>query len=97
MMFLIVLDLRSNDPLVRKRIEAAVKTLGNWSNRLTNTWLLETKTESARSLRDKLGQFTTETDRLFIARVSKNWAGRNMGAGFPEWLQRREFGTFPND
>ena len=32
--------------------------------------------------------------RLFVARVSENWAGRNMGNGFPEWLKGRKFGTF---
>ena len=30
------------------------------------------------------------------ARISKHWAGRGMGSGFPEWMERREFGTFSN-
>ena len=35
-------------------------------------------------------------DRLLVARISRNWAGTNMGQGFPDWMQRREFGQFPN-
>jgi hypothetical protein len=33
-------------------------------------------------------------DKLFVGRVSRNWAGRGLGNGFPEWLNRREFGKF---
>ena len=30
-------------------------------------------------------------DRIFVAEIKKNWAGRGMGEGFPEWMQRRKF------
>ena len=96
MMFLVVLDDRSGDPLVRDRVEKAIKGMGNWSNRLKNAWLLESRTLGARRIRDQLKPHLNETDRLFVARISRNWAGRNMGAGFPEWMQRRDFGNFPN-
>ena len=33
-------------------------------------------------------------DRIFVARVSQNWAGINMGDKFPDWLKSRNFGTF---
>lgn len=95
MMYMIATDVRSGDALVKERLAAAIKTMGNWSNRLDNCWLLETNT-SARRIRDHLKQFLGERDRLFVARISRNWAGRNMGQGFPEWMQRREFGDFPN-
>ncbi len=96
MMFIIVIDLRSGDPLVMERVEAAVKSMGNWSNRLAHTWLLETRTLGARRIRDQLKPFLNESDRLMVARISRNWAGRNMGAGFSEWMERRDFGKFPN-
>lgn len=95
MMYLIVFDIENGDPLVKERLAAAIKTMGNWSNRLNSAWMLETNT-SARRIRDHLKQFMGERDRLFVARISRNWAGRNMGQGFPEWMQRREFGDFPN-
>ncbi len=94
MMFMIVVDPRNEDPIVKGQIEAAIKTMGNWSNRMSNVWILETSDRGARGIRDHLKQFVGEQDRLFVARMSRNWAGRNMGNGFPEWMQRREFGAF---
>ncbi|NOY25793.1 MAG: hypothetical protein GXP62_07950, partial [Oligoflexia bacterium] len=58
-------------------------------------WMVETNT-SARRIRDHLKQSLGDRDRLFVARISRNWAGRNMGEGFPEWMSRRDFGDFPN-
>ena len=95
MMFLIVLDVRSKDVLVRERVDAAIRTLGNWSNRLEGAWMLESSTLSASAIRDQLKQHLNEADRMFVARISRNWAGRNMGQGFPEWMARRDFGEFP--
>lgn len=96
MVFIIIADIRSNDPVIRERIDAAVRTMGNWSNRLDKAWLLETDRLGARGIRDQLKQFLSEPDRLFVARISKNWAARNMGNGFSEWMGRRSFGEFPN-
>jgi len=96
MMFIVILDVKSKTGLVSERVEAAIKTMGNWSNRLDSGWLLEVNGRGARGIRDHLKQFLGEEDRMFVARISRNWAGRNMGGGFPEWMQRREFGQFPN-
>jgi hypothetical protein len=99
MMFMIVLQPQSG-PVVKERVDAAIKTLGNYSSRMTDTnvWMLESSTRGARAIRDHLKQFieAEKGDRLFVARFSRNWAGTNMGPGFPEWMQRREFGDFPN-
>jgi hypothetical protein len=93
-MYLVILDPRSNDPVVRERVEGAIKLMGNWSNRMTNCWMLESKNKGARQIRDDLKPFLGDQDRLFVARISRNWAGRGMGEGFPEWIGRRDFGTF---
>lgn len=95
MMFIITFHVENGDPIVSERMAAAIKTMGNWSNRIPGAWLLESET-SARRIRDHLKQFLGERDRLFVARISRNWAGRNMGTGFPEWMERRKFGEFPN-
>ncbi len=95
MMFLITFHVENADPIVTERLGAALKTMGNWSNRIPGAWLLESD-RSARQIRDHLKQFMGERDRLFVARISRNWAGRNMGTGFPEWMERRKFGDFPN-
>ena len=95
MMFMIALDLRSNDTAVKEKLESEIKALGNWSNRLGDTWLLQTKL-NARQVRDLVKQHIPEgsVDKVFVARISRNWAGFNMGAGFPEWIARQDFGTF---
>jgi hypothetical protein len=51
---------------------------------------------SASQIRDHLKQFMGNQDAVFVARISSNWAGRNMGKGFPEWVARRDFGQLKN-
>ena len=68
----------------------ALKSLGNWSNRIEGAWLLETNL-SPRQVRDLLGTHMGPTDRIFVARITQNWAGRGMGQGFPDWMGRRKF------
>lgn len=67
----------------------ALKAMGNWSNRVEGSWLLETNL-TPRQVRDLLGQHMKPQDRLFVARITQNWAGRGMGEGFPEWMGRRK-------
>ena len=91
----------SGDPNVTEtlnRLDAGIKALGNWSSRIPGSWILEVRNMNASNIRDRLKQFINDEkgDRLFVARISKNWAGRNMGNGFPDWLKGREFGTFAN-
>ena len=95
MMFMIALDLRSNDSAVKEKLEAEIKGLGNWSNRLGDTWLLQTN-NNARQVRDLLKQHVPERSvaKVFVARISRNWAGCYMGPGFPEWIGRQDFGAF---
>ena len=46
---------------------AAIKTMGNWSNRIPGAWLLESET-SARRIRDHLKQFLGERGQTEIHR-----------------------------
>lgn len=87
-----------NDKESLTRLDAGIKTLGNWSARIPNCWILEVRDMNAGNIRDRLRQFINDErgDRIFVARISRNWAGRNMGAGFPDWLKGRDFGTFTN-
>lgn len=93
MMFMLSYQLRTEDPAAKDKLENAIKKLGNWSHRVPGMWLVESKA-NAPQIRDYLKGFLGASDALFVARVSKNWAGRNMGEGFPEWIQRRDFGAF---
>ena len=68
-----------------------IKALGPWSNRLRDVWLVQS-TLSARRIRDLLKPHIHEGDRLFVGEMTQNWAGRNMGREFPDWIGRRSFG-----
>ena len=51
--------------------------MGNWSSRIRNTWLLAARM-NASAIRDRLKPLIDEKDRLFVARISKNWAKLSM-------------------
>lgn len=93
MMYMLTYQLRSTDPAASTNLDNAIKKLGNWSRRMPGVWLVESKS-AAPQIRDYLKQHLGPNDALFVARISKNWAGRNMGEGFPEWMGRRDFGSF---
>lgn len=93
MMYMLTYQLRSTDPAAREKLEGAIKKLGNWSHRMPGVFLVESKA-NAPQIRDFLKQHLGPSDALFVARITKNWAGRNMGEGFPEWMGRRDFGAF---
>jgi hypothetical protein len=71
-------------------LETAIKALGPWSNRMPETWIVETRI-SAKRIRDLLKVHLEPGDRLFVGQFTKNWAGTNMGPSFPEWMGRRTF------
>lgn len=77
-----------------KNLENALKALGPWSNRLEGTWLVESRL-SSRTVRDLLKPHLKPGDRLFVGQFTQNWAGTNMGDGFPDWMKRRDLGSAP--
>ena len=70
--------------------KATIKSLGAWSDRLPGTWLVQS-TFSARRIRDLLKPTLQEKDRMFVGQMTKNWSATNMGEGFPDWIDRRDF------
>lgn len=70
----------------------AVTSLGPWSDRLGNTWLVESKLSASR-IRTLLKPHVQTGDRVFVGQFTQNWAGFNMGANFPEWAKRRDYTT----
>ncbi|MFZ5478247.1 MAG: hypothetical protein ACOZNI_15880 [Myxococcota bacterium] len=91
MMFLIVTELNARPAAEYPDLERAIKALGNWSNRLKNGWIVESRF-NASQIRDLLKpHLVSGQDRIFVARMTKNWAGTGMGDGFQEWMNRRNF------
>ena len=99
MIFMISYVPITEDEATLERFSAAIKMLGNWSNNLSkqHVWIAASRMNAAQ-IRDQLKPFINadKGDRLFVARMSQNWAGTNMGEQFPEWLKRQEFGRFAN-
>jgi hypothetical protein len=93
MMYMLCYEAAEEDEVTMERLAAAIKSTGHWSNRMGGMWLIQPhRPLSAAQIRDHLKQFIGDRDRLFVARISQNWAGRNMGQGFTEWVGRRDFG-----
>lgn len=89
-MYMIVLEL-NNPTKDYGDLERAIKALGNWSNRMRNMWMVETRFTPAQ-IRDLLKPtLVAGSDRLFVTRMTTNWAGTGMGEGFQDWMNRRKF------
>lgn len=68
----------------------AVTALGPWSDRMVDTWIVESKLSASR-IRDLLKPHLKPNDRLFVAQITQNWASFAMGPQFPQWIRRRDF------
>lgn len=71
-------------------LNLAVKALGPWSDRLDQTWLVESAL-GAGQIRTLLKPHLQDGDRVFVGEFTQNWAGFNMGRTFPDWMKRRTF------
>lgn len=91
MMYFIALKLtKPADSPVYEGLNLAIKALGPWSDRLDSTWLVESRL-GAGQIRTLLKAHLQDGDRVFVGQFTQNWAGFNMGNGFPEWAKRRNF------
>lgn len=95
MMFMISYINMQDDPAVQARFDAAVQMIRPWANALAKNgvWIVRSN-QSASQLRDQLKAFINPGDRLFVARISRHWAGVGMNQSFPEWMMSQDFGTF---
>ena len=90
-MYLIVVEQNARKADQYPDLEKAIKALGNWSNRIRGMWLVVTKFNAAQ-IRDLLKPtLVAGQDKLFITRMTTNWAGTGMGEGFQDWMNRRKF------
>ena len=96
MMFMITY--RSRDPKLAQetseKLNQAIGALGPKSaGFFSDVWMLQSNLNAA-NIRDVLRANLNPGDRIFVARISQNWAGINMGDKFPDWLKSQNFGTF---
>lgn len=95
MMFMISYINTNDDPQAQARFDGAVQMIKPWANALSknSVWIVRSP-KSASQLRDELKAVINKEDRLFVARISRHWAGTGMNTSFPEWMMSQDFGTF---
>jgi hypothetical protein len=92
MMYLILTELRGRPADGYGDLEKTIKALGNWGRQVSGTWMLESDRFNASQIRDFLRPHVVPgVDRIFVARITKNWSGLNMSKSFPDWMKRRNF------
>ena len=96
MMFMITFRSRLEEQKqeTQAKLDTAISALGPKSaGFFDGVWMLQTNL-NAGNIRDVLRGNLEPGDRIFVARISQNWAGINMGDKFPDWLKGRDFGRF---
>jgi len=95
MMFMISYINRQDDPQAQARFDGAVQMIKPWASALAknSVWIVNSN-KSASQLRDELKAVVNKGDRLFVARISRHWAGAGMNESFPEWMMNQDFGKF---
>jgi hypothetical protein len=89
MMYFVALQLEGKvDEASYASLKRQLETLGPWSNRFPDCWLVETNF-SARRIRDLVKPHLKANDRVFVGEFNTNWAGFGMGPNFPDWMKRR--------
>ena len=61
-----------------------------WCHLEKSVWLVETDLDAS-AVRDAMKKLIYETDILFVAKLSGNWASWNIGKVRSDWLQGRTF------
>lgn len=64
-----------------------IKANYTWCKGLESVWLLDTKVSPA-ALRDELKKLVDGNDKIFVVRLSREWASVNYYCG--EWLNSPE-------
>jgi hypothetical protein len=94
MMYVILLELNARPANQYEDMERAIKALGDWSNRVSGQWLVQSRFPASQ-IRDLLKPHLGNGDKLFVARIFGNWSATNMGTGFQDWMNRRNFDVPP--
>ena len=71
-------------------INALKSTYSTWCHLQKSVWLIATDQDAAQ-VRDYLKAFMHNSDLLYVARLSGNWASFNIGASRSDWLKGRNF------
>ena len=67
-----------------------IKTYSKWAHILESVWLVESSQE-AKKIRENISSITDNDDKIFVCRLSGDWATVNIGKEYTDWLKNRTF------
>lgn len=67
----------------------AIKSYGNWWHQTGSTWVIASDTTSSSAIRDYLKQFTDSNDKLFVAKLSGEWAAFGFSREEYDWIKEK--------
>lgn len=78
-------DLRQPDRNYEDLV-TGLKSFGTWWHQSGSVWLI-VSSKKASDIREYLKQFIDENDKLFVIRVTNNWAGYGFSHREYNWLR----------
>jgi len=64
----------------------AIKSYGNWWHQSGSVWLISSDTVSSSVIRDYLKGFIDRNDKLFVAKLSGEWAAIGFTQEEYDWM-----------
>lgn len=93
MVHIVTYDLISphDKPEDYNRVIEGLKSLyGIWCHLEKSVWIISTSQDAAQ-VRDALKAFLYTSDKLFVGKLSGNWASFNLTQEQSNWLKQRQF------
>jgi CRISPR/Cas system-associated endoribonuclease Cas2 len=71
-----------------EEVSELLKSLGGWWKHFDSFWLISTSQHTAANIRDALKEVTDTNDKIFVIKVSENWAAYNVSETGTDWLKK---------
>ncbi len=78
-----------------EELNNGLKSFGTWWHQSASVWLIATN-KSSSEIRDYLLQFMKEGDKIYVARLHKNWAASGFSTEEYNWLKNIPDTTWNN-
>ena len=85
MVYVVSYDLRKPDRNYEDLIRE-LKSFGTWWHQTSSVWIIVTS-KTAVEVRDYLKQFIDINDKLFVSRISNNWAATGFSEQEYNWVK----------
>lgn len=85
MVYFVAYDLRKPDRNYEDLIKE-LKSFGTWWHQTGSVWIIVTSKTTV-EVRDYLKQFIDTNDKLFVSRISNNWAATGFSEQEYNWIK----------